>query len=209
MRSVKCGVWSVKCDFVSDFGCLQTTKPGKCNFCVLASTSGFESSFCIAWGSACVVSGLPGCVRIVHIPAAVVWVVHANKSIRWEHDHISQACNIAIIYNVLREQVSTNITHVYTIQPCNCVDSQRVRATFWSAEAWVYVRRCGPRRLAPWNRRCSKTFFVSCRKKSLCWRLCAPRIWKHACGQGQAPEDTKQMKSEPSITEFTIRLKSK
>ena len=71
----------------------------------------------------------------------------------------------------------------------------------------AYVRRCGPRRLAPWNRRCSKTFFVSCRKKSLCWRLCVPRIWKHACGQEQAPKDTKQMQSEPSIIEFTIRLR--
>jgi hypothetical protein len=50
VRSEKCEVWSVKCDvgFFSDFGCLQTPKLGKCNFCVLASRSGFESSFCIA-----------------------------------------------------------------------------------------------------------------------------------------------------------------
>ena len=34
--------------FFSGFACLQTPKLGKCNFCVLASRSGFESSSCIA-----------------------------------------------------------------------------------------------------------------------------------------------------------------
>ena len=50
VRSEKCEVWNVKCEvrFFSDFGCLQKPKLGKCNFCVLASRSGFESSFCIA-----------------------------------------------------------------------------------------------------------------------------------------------------------------
>ena len=62
--------------------------------------------------------------------------------------------------------MSTNITHVHdtTLQlrrlatrTCD-VPGPRKRG---------YVRRCGPRRLAPWNRRCSKTFFVFLQKEEL------------------------------------------
>ena len=97
VRSEKCEVWSVKCEvrFFSDFGCLQTPKLGKCNEAVHV----YILRQC--------------CVRIVHLPAAIVWIMHVIKSIRREQDHIQQACNVAIIYSVLREQVSTNIMHVH------------------------------------------------------------------------------------------------
>ena len=119
MRSVKCGVWSV---IFFRFWLLANNKAWQMQFLRF----GIEIRF---WKL--VLYSLRQCMCSFSSARLCANCAYSCRRC------LGHACNIAIIYNVLRAQVSANITHVYTIQPCNCVDSQRVRATFWSAEAWV------------------------------------------------------------------------